>query len=60
MFDGLLDPVIFADDPLSYDYHKDIKYLFTVVNKKLVDIEDWFIANKLSLNLEETNILILP
>ena len=30
------------------------KHLFTVVNNKLVDIKDWFPANRLSLNLEKT------
>ena len=32
---------------------KDIKYLFTVVNNKLVRIKDWFTATKLSLNVEK-------
>ena len=34
--------------------HKDIKHLFTVVNKKLVNIKDKFIAKKLSLNVEKS------
>ena len=49
----LLDPIIFDDDTnLSFN-HKDIKHLFTAVNNKLVNIKDWFTANKLSLNVEE-------
>ena len=32
---------------------KDRKHLFTVVNKKLVNIKDWFTANKLYLNAEK-------
>ena len=38
---------------LTFD-HKDIKHLFTVLNNELVNIKDWFTANKLSLNVEKT------
>ena len=50
----LLDPIKFADDSNLFFNHKDIKNLFTVVNNELVNIKDWFTANKLSLNVEET------
>ena len=50
----LLDPIMFADDTNLFFNHKNIKHLFTVVNNKLVNIKDWFTANKLSLNLEKT------
>ena len=50
----LLDPIIFADDTNLFFNHKDIKHLFTVVNNELVNIKDWFTANKLSLNVEKT------
>ena len=56
----LLDPIMFADDTNLFFNHKDIKHLFTVVNNKLVNIKDWFTANKLSLNVEKNKILILP
>ena len=49
----LLDSIMFADDNLFFN-HKDIKHLFTVVNNELVNIKDWFTANKLSLNVEKT------
>ena len=45
---------MFVDDANRFFNHKDIKHLLTVVNKKLVNINDWFIANKLSLNMEKT------
>ena len=32
----------------------NIKHLFTVVNDKLVNIKDWFTANKFNLNVENT------
>ena len=56
---------MFANDPnlfftnhkniihINHTNHKDIKYIFAVVNKELVNIKDWFIANKLSLNVEK-------
>ena len=44
---------MFADDTnLSFN-HKDIKDLFTVVNNELVNINDWFTAHKLSLNVKK-------
>ena len=50
----LLDPTMFADDTNLFFNHKGIKHLFTVVNNELVNIKDWFTANKLSLNVEKT------
>ena len=50
----LLDPVIFADDTSLFFKQKDIEYLFTVVNNMLVNIKDWFSANKLSSNVGKT------
>ena len=31
-----------------------MKHLFTVVNNEVVNINDWFTANKLFLNVEKT------
>ena len=45
---------MFADDTNLFFNHKDIKYLFTVVNDELLNIKDWFTANKLSLKVEKT------
>ena len=39
---------------LSLINHKDIKHLFAVINKQLLNIKDLFNANKLSLNVEKT------
>ena len=50
----LLDPVIFADDTSLFFKKKEIEYLFTVVNNMLVNIKDWFSANKLSSNVGKT------
>ena len=50
----LLDLFMFADNANLFFNHKDIKHLFTIVNKKLVNITVCFTANKLSLNVEKT------
>ena len=45
-----LDPIMFADDTnLSYS-HKNIKTLSQIVNSELKLFNEWFLANKLSLN----------
>ena len=45
---------MFPDDTNLFFNHKNIKHLFTVVNNELVNIKDWFTANKLFLNVEKT------
>ena len=45
---------MFSDDTNIFFNYKDIKHLFTNVNKELVNIENWFTANKLFLNVEKT------
>ena len=50
----LLDPIMFADDTNLFCTHRDIKYLFSTVNNELEKINEWFISNKLSLNVEKT------
>ena len=47
----ILNPMIFADDTNLFYEHKNIIKLFATVNKKLMNIDDWFMANKLSLSL---------
>ena len=50
----LISLILFADDTNLFFNYKNIKDLFTVVNNKLVNIKDWFNANKLFLNMEKT------
>ena len=51
----MFEPILFASDTYLFFNHKDIKYLFTVVDNKLVNIKNWFTANKLSLDVEKQN-----
>ena len=51
---NLLDPIMYADDTSLFLTHKDISYLFETVNLQLERINQWFISNKLSLNVSKT------
>ena len=45
-----LDPIMFADDTNIFYNHENIKTLFQIVNCELKLVNEWFLANKLSLN----------
>ena len=45
---------MFADDTNLFFTHKDIRYLFKIVNYGLENINQWFISNELSLNIKKT------
>ena len=51
---SLLDPIIFADDKNLFFTQKNIHCLYSDVNKKLTIINEWFVTNKISLNVEKT------
>ena len=52
----VLDPVLFADDADLFFSNSNIRPLFETANQELSQINDWFLPNKLSLNVEKTNI----
>ena len=45
---------MFANDPNLFLTYKDISYLFETANLRLERINQWFISNKLSLNVSKT------
>ena len=49
----LLDFTLFADDTNLFCSYKNLKLMFEVVNNELELVNDWFIANKLSLNIKK-------
>ena len=51
---NLLDSIMYADDTNLFLTHKDISYLFETANLQLERINQWFISNKLSLNVSKT------
>ena len=52
------DPIMFADDPTISATNKSLPVLFDIVNKELTIVDNWLIANKLSLNVTKTNYVI--
>ena len=50
----LIDPIMFADDTNLFYSDENINTLFTTVNNELQNINEWFISNKLSLNVKKT------
>ena len=50
----ILNAIMFADDTNLFHEHKNIIKLFATVNEELMNINDWFVANKLSLNVGKT------
>ena len=51
---NMLDPIMFADDTNLFFSSSNIKTFFAIVNHELEKISLWFIANRLSLNVEKT------
>ena len=53
-----LDPIMFADDTNLFCSHKNIKRLFQIVNSELKLVTEWFLANKLSLDVKKTKYVL--
>src|SRR6218665_2004577 len=49
---------LFADDTNVFLSHKSLDHLIEIMNSELIIIANWFKANRLSLNLEKTNLII--
>ena len=50
---------LFADDSNVFVFNKNVSNLFTVANNVLQKIKNWCLANKLAINLNKTNYMIL-
>ena len=51
---NILDPIMYADDTNLFFSNCDIPVLFATVNSELSKITQWFLANKLLLNVAKT------
>jgi len=51
--------VLFADDTTITYSHTDILSKFDLINKELQEVNNWFKANKLSVNASKTNYMLL-
>ena len=54
----MLKFILFADDTNLFYSHTNIKDLFKTVNQELAHINEWFKANKLSLNISKTKYVL--
>ena len=54
----VLDPVLFTDDRNLFCSDNNIRTLFETAKQKLSQINGWFLANKLSLNVEKTKYML--
>ena len=50
--------ILFADDTTVYISGEDVTYLTRCLNHDLSQLNDWFRANKLSLNANKTNYIV--
>ena len=49
---------MYADDTSLYISDKNVKKLVEKSNKELTRADDWLIANKLTLNVSKTNLIL--
>ena len=54
----LLDAILFADDTKLFYLHNNVNELFRTMNDELSHLNDWFYANKLSLNTDKTKYVL--
>ena len=55
----LLSFILFADDSNIFFSHENINQLIRIVNSELSKVTDWIKANKLSINLQKINFMLL-
>ena len=55
----LLDFILFADDTTILFSSNDIVSQIPLINKELLEVGNWFKANKLSVNATKTNYMIM-
>ena len=55
---SILDVILFADDTNLFISHNDLVYLINTLNTELNKLSTWFAANRLSLNLSKTNVMV--
>ena len=54
----VIDLVLFADDTNLFFSHNDLSYLMETINSEMFQLSNWFLANKLSINVKKSNFMI--
>ena len=55
---NVIDLVLFADDTNLFFSHNDLSYLMETINSEMIQLSNWFLANKLSINDKKSNFMI--
>ena len=50
--------ILFADDTTLYMGHRNLNYLRWCLEQDMANISDWFLANKLTLNINKSNCVL--
>ena len=50
--------ILFADDTTLFKGHKDLRYLKWCVENEMLEVDEWFRANGLTLNLSKTECVL--
>ncbi|XP_065684224.1 uncharacterized protein LOC136096636 [Hydra vulgaris] len=53
-----LNFVLFADDTNIFFSGSNLKFVFSTVNTELINLNEWFKANKLSVNIDKTKYIL--
>ena len=51
--------ILFADDTTVYVQHDSIDGAMQILNSELAKVEEWFYSNKLTLNVNKTQMLMM-
>ena len=55
---NVIDLVLFADNTNLFFSHNDLSYLMETINSEMIQLSNWFLANKLSINVKKSNFMI--
>lgn len=58
-FSNIFTPLLFADDTNLFFTSKNLNNNISLINDSLANVQDWCNANKLTLNIEKTNFIII-
>ena len=58
IYSKFLKFILFADDTNIFFSDKSIGYCFEIFNYEIINLSEWFKANKLSLNLKKTGYIV--
>jgi len=55
----ILSTIMFADDANMFNQHEDLHVLEQIINRELTKVVKWLRANKLTLNIKKTHVMLI-